>query len=316
MTSNAQIPVLVVCGPTASGKSNLALDIAIAFGGTVINADSMQVYRELRILTARPSPTDEAQAPHHLYGIASITDTFSAGRWQPLAEQAIGEANKAGSLPIVCGGTGLYLKALMEGLSPMPEIPADIRAQVRQQMAAKGSLHCHQLLADCDPASAARLASGDTQRIARALEVYEATGKPLSAWQAEAPIGPDPDWRFSTILIAPPRAETNAAIEQRFDKMINAGALEEVRTIADLDVELPALKALGVPHLRRHLAGDISLEEAAARSKTATRQFAKRQMTWFKNQIIADKTLPAQYLKSFSDEIFSFIRSFLLTDSG
>ena len=316
MTSNAQIPVLVVCGPTASGKSNLALDIAIAFGGTVINADSMQVYRELRILTARPSPTDEAQAPHHLYGIASIADTFSAGRWQPLAEQAIGEANKAGSLPIVCGGTGLYLKALMEGLSPMPEIPADIRAQVRQQMAAKGSLHCHQLLADCDPASAARLASGDTQRIARALEVYEATGKPLSAWQAEAPIGPDPDWRFSTILIAPPRAETNAAIEQRFDKMINAGALEEVRKIADLDVELPALKALGVPHLRRHLAGDISLEEAAARSKTATRQFAKRQMTWFKNQIIADKTLPAQYLKSFSDEIFSFIRSFLLTDSG
>ncbi|MED6308488.1 MAG: tRNA (adenosine(37)-N6)-dimethylallyltransferase MiaA [Pseudomonadota bacterium] len=316
MTSNAQNPVLVVCGPTASGKSNLALDIAIAFGGTVINADSMQLYRELRILTARPSPTDEAQAPHHLYGIASIADTFSAGRWKPLAEQAIGEANKAGSLPIVCGGTGLYLKALMEGLSPMPEIPADIRAKVRQRMAAEGSLHCHQLLADCDPASAARLASGDTQRIARALEVYEATGKPLSAWQAEAPIGPDPAWRFSTILIAPPRAETNAAIEQRFDKMINAGALEEVRTIADLDVELPALKALGVPHLRRHLAGDISLEEAAARSKTATRQFAKRQMTWFKNQIIADKTLPAQYLGSFSDEIFSFIRSFLLTDSG
>ena len=316
MTSNAQNPVLVVCGPTASGKSNLALDIAIAFGGTVINADSMQVYRELRILTARPSPTDEAQAPHHLYGIASIADTFSAGRWQPLAKQAIGEANKAGSLPIVCGGTGLYLKALMEGLSPMPEIPADIRAQVRQRMAAEGSLHCHQLLADCDPASAARLASGDTQRIARALEVYEATGKPLSVWQAEPPIGPDPAWRFSTILIAPPRAETNAAIEQRFDKMIDAGALEEVRTIADLDAELPALKALGVPHLRRHLAGDISLEEAAAHSKTATRQFAKRQMTWFKNQIIADKTLPAQYLKSFSDEIFSFIRSFLLTDSG
>ena len=155
----------------------------------------------------------------------------------------------------------------------------------------------------------------DTQRIARAL-------RSRSHWQAierlagEAPIGPDPAWRFSTILIAPPRAETNAAIEQRFDKMINAGALEEVRTIADLDVELPALKALGVPHLRRHLAGDISLEEAAARSKTATRQFAKRQMTWFKNQIIADKTLPAQYLESFRDEIFSFIRSFLLTDSG
>ena len=316
MTSNSQNPVLVVCGPTASGKSNLALDIAIAFGGTVINADSMQVYRELPILTARPSPTDEAQAPHRLYGIASIADAFSVGRWQPLAEQAIVEANKAGSLPIVCGGTGLYLKALMEGLSPMPEIPADIRSQVRQRMAAEGSLQCHQLLADCDPASAARLAPGDTQRIARALEVYEATGKSLSAWQAKAPTGPDPSWRFSTILIAPPRAKINAAIEQRFDKMIDAGALEEVRTIADLDAELPALRALGVPHLRRHLAGDISLEEAAARSKTATRQFAKRQMTWFKNQIIADKTLPAQYLKSFSDEIFSFIRSFLLTDSG
>ena len=149
------------------------------------------------------------------------------------------------------------------------------------------------MLADCDPASAARLASGDTQRIARALEVYEATGKPLSAWQAEAPIGPDPDWRFSTPSRRP--GETNAAIEQRFDKMINAGALEEVRTIADLDVELPALKALGVPHLRRHLAGDIS-SRRPPRCKTATRH-PKRQMTWFKNQIIADKTLPAQYLK-------------------
>ena len=183
-------------------------------------------------------------------------------------------------------------------------------------MAAEGSLHCHQLLADCDPAAAARLAPGDTQRIARALEVYEATGKPLSAWQAEAPIDPDPSWRFSTILIAPPRTEINAAIEQRFDKMIDAGALEEVRTIADLDAELPALKALGVPHLRRHLAGDISLEEAAARSKTATRQFAKRQMTWFTNQIIADKSLSGQYSESFNKEIFSFIRSFVLTDSS
>jgi len=316
MTSNAQNPVLIVCGPTASGKSALALDIAVAFGGTIINADSMQIYRELPILTARPSPADEAKAPHRLYGIASIADTFSAGRWQPLAAMEIEAACAANTLPIVCGGTGLYLRALMEGLSPMPEIPADVRAQVRQRMAAEGSVHCHQLLANCDPAAAARLAPGDTQRIARALEVFEATGKPLSAWQAEPPIGPDSRWRFSTILIAPPRAEVNAAIDRRFDAMIGAGALEEVRAVDELDGELPALKALGVPDLRRHLAGEISLEAAAERSKTATRQFAKRQMTWFKNQIVADKTISAQYMESFREKIFSFIRNYVLTDFG
>ena len=315
MTSNAQNSVLIVCGPTASGKSALALDIAVAFRGTVINADSMQVYKELPILTSRPRPTDEAKAPHRLYGITSIANTFSAGRWQPLAERAIRVALSEGSLPVVCGGTGLYLKALMQGLSPMPEIPTEIRARIRQLLSENGAAQCHSKLAACDPNTADRLAPSDTQRIARALEVFEATGKPISAWQAMARNGPDPHWQFFTILIAPPRAAMNAAIDQRFDSMIDDGALDEVKAIAHLDAALPGLKALGVPGLRRHLAGEISLEKAAEHSKTATRQFAKRQMTWFRNQIITDKTLYAQYMKSFTEEIFLFIRNNVLTGS-
>lgn len=315
MTINGQNTVLIICGPTASGKSALALDIAGAFGGTIINADSMQVYQELPILTARPRPADEAKVPHRLYGITSIADTFSAGRWQSLAEREIRAALSEGSLPVVCGGTGLYLKALMQGLSPIPEIPTKIRARARQLLAKKGAAWCHNQLAACDPSTAERLAPNDTQRIARALEVFEATGKPISDWQATAPNAPDPSWRFSTILIAPPRAAMNTAIDQRFDAMIDTGALDEVRLIAGLDPSLPALKALGVPELRRHLAGEISLETASDHSKTATRQFAKRQMTWFRNQIIADKTIYAQYMESFRKIIFSFIRNNVLTDS-
>ena len=197
----------------------------------------------------------------------------------------------------------------------MPKIPTEIRARIRKLLLENGTKRCHRQLAVCDPNAAERLAPGDTQRIARALEVFEATGTPISDWQAAAPSGPDPSWRFSSILIAPPREAMNAAIDHRFDTMIDAGALDEVRAVAHLDDTLPGLKALGVPGLRRHLAGEISLEKAAEDSKTSTRQFAKRQMTWFRNQIIADKTINTQYMQSFRDKIFSFIRNNVLTDS-
>ena len=313
MTDNAQKPVLIVCGPTASGKSALALDIARKFDGVIINADSMQVYRELRILTARPSLCDEARAPHRLYGIASVTDPFSAGRWRELAGAEIDAAHRADKLPIVCGGTGLYLKALTEGLSEMPDIPQDVRDAVRRRVRDLGAPACHHALSLQDPRTAARLAPGDAQRIARALEVWEATGRPLADWQAEKRSGPRPEWRFSTFLLAPSRATLHRAIDARFRSMIDAGALAEVRALDGLDETLPALKAVGVPDLRRLLAGELEESEAIERAQRATRQFAKRQGTWFRNQIIADMALNAQYMESFSEDFFSFIRTNVLT---
>ncbi len=315
MADNAQKPVLIVCGPTASGKSALALDAAEAFGGVVINADSMQVYRELRVLTARPSEDDEARVAHRLYGIASVRDVFSAGRWRALAVREIDTAHAAGQLPIVCGGTGFYLKALMEGLSPMPEIPETVRRRVRDEAGALGAPAVHAALARVDPETAAQIKPGDSQRVTRALEIHEATGRPLAEWQAEARIAPDPTWSFGIVLLSPKREVTNAAVDERFRAMIEAGALDEIASLDGLDGELPALKAVGVPHLRRHLRGEIDLETAVARAQTATRQFAKRQTTWFKNQIIADITIKKQYSESLCHKIFSFIREKMLTQS-
>ncbi len=315
MSDNAQKPVLIVCGPTASGKSALALDIAMAFAGIVINADSMQVYRELRILTARPEDGDLALAPHRLYGIASVTEVFSAGRWRELAVAEIRAAHDAGKLPIICGGTGFYIKALTEGLSEMPEIPADIRSTSRQHIKSIGNEAAYRDLAERDPKTAAQLNPGDTQRVMRALEVLKATGRSLADWQAETKAAPDSDWRFHTILIQPDRAELNRAIEDRFLQMIDQGALDEVAGLDGIDGDLPALKAVGVPDLRLHLTDQMSLGEAVTRAQTATRRFAKRQTTWFKNQIIADISIKTQYSESFTEEIFSFIRNFVLTPS-
>jgi tRNA dimethylallyltransferase len=313
MSDNEQKPVVVVCGPTASGKSALALDIAWAFDGIVINADSMQVYRELRILTARP---DDADAPHRLYGIASVTDVFSAGRWRELAVTEIRAAHGAGKLPIICGGTGFYIRALTEGLSEMPDIPANIRSATREHIKNIGTEAAYRNLAERDPKSAAQLNSGDTQRVMRALEILEATGRSLADWQADAKTTPDSDWRFHTILIKPNRSELNHALEKRFQQMIDQGALDEVASLDGIDGDLPALKAVGVPDLRLHLAGQMSLDEAIARSQSATRRFAKRQTTWFNNQIIANKHIKSQYSESLSDDIFSFIRTFVLTLSN
>lgn len=315
MSDNAQKPVLIVCGPTASGKSALAVDIAIEFGGIVINADSMQVYRELRILTARPDDADMRRVPHRLYGIASVTDVFSAGRWQPLAIKEIQASHAAGKLPIVCGGTGFYIKALTEGLSNIPEIPAVVRDEVRRRIEQEGIEAAYRDLATRDPKTAALLNAGDTQRVTRALEVFEATGRPLADWQQDAKIGPDPDWKMTTILIQPDRNSLNRAINERFSAMIDKGAQEEVAALGTLDGDLPALKAVGVPDLRRHLAGELDRETAVARAQTATRQFAKRQTTWFNNQIVANKTINTQYSESLSEEIFAFIRKNVLTES-
>jgi tRNA dimethylallyltransferase len=311
--STMKPPVLIVAGPTAGGKSALALALAAEFGGTIVNADSMQLYRELNILTARPSEAALAQAPHRLYGVLPAGDPASAGRWRAMALEAIAEAQAAKRLPIVVGGTGLYLRALMQGLSPIPPVPRDIRQATRALHAKLGGEKFRAALAKRDPVSAARLKPGDTQRLIRAYEVVEATGAPLPAWQAKP--GEAAAFRFFSILVMPPRPALNAAIDARFLGMMSAGALEEALGLAapNLDPALPAMKALGVPALLDHLKGLISLDKAVAQAQLASRQYAKRQATWFRHQFKPNLVIDAQFSESLLPGIFNKIRRFLLT---
>jgi tRNA dimethylallyltransferase len=311
-------PVLIVAGPTASGKSALTLAVAEAFNGVVINADSMQVYTELRILTARPDPKDEARVPHRLYGVLPVTEVCSAARWREMAIAEILDAHRAGYLPIVCGGTGLYLRVLMQGLSPIPDVPEDIRRDVRTRQERDGPTAQYDRLAECDPVTATRLAPGDRQRVARALEVFAATGRPLSEWLALPPQGPPPGMRFQILLLKPPRETLYAACDARLLAMVRAGALEEVEALRQEGVDplLPAMRALGMPAFLQHQAGELGLEEAIDIAQLATRRYAKRQMTWFRNQIISNFVINAQYSEKNQQEIFSFIRQNLLTGSN
>jgi tRNA dimethylallyltransferase len=307
-------PAIVIAGPTASGKSGLALRVAEEFGGTVINADSMQVYATLRILTARPSPEDEARVPHRLYGLLAPADPCSAARWRDLAAAEMEAAWAAGRVPVVVGGTGLYLRALLQGLSPIPEIPDSIRQSARDRLAELGNAAFHRLLAERDPVMAARLDPGNSQRLVRALEVIEATGRSLAEWQAEPPQGAvAARWLSYTLL--PPRDALYAACDGRFRHMVKAGALDEVQALLDqhLDPSLPVCKALGVPELSAHLRGATSLDKAISAATHATRNYAKRQVTWFRHQMGPSDVLPAQFSECFASEIFPIIRPFLLT---
>ena len=278
---------ILIAGPTASGKSALALALAEKLGGMVINADSMQVYRDLRIITARPSPDEEALLPHRLYGHVDVAENFSVGRWLTDAQGALEEARSTGLLPIFVGGTGLYFKALTHGLSAVPPIPPNIRAAVRERLAAEGAAALHAELVRRDAASAARIRPADGVRTVRALEVLEATGRPLGDWHRDGMrpmVAPE---RAQKIFLDVPRDEIYRRIDRRFDAMMQAGALEEVRALAarGLDPSLPAMRAHGVPWLRRHLAGEIALEDAVAEGKRDTRHYAKRQATWFRHQL-------------------------------
>ena len=309
MSDNERIPVIIVAGPTASGKSALALELAVAFGGTVINADSMQVYRELRVLTARPSEADEARAPHRLYGVIPAADACTAARWRELAIAAIKEARGAGRLPILCGGTGLYLKALTEGLSPIPAVPAELRASLRNRFAEAAPTEIREALVRVDLKAADRIRPSDRQRMLRALEVFEASGRSIVEWQATPRSGPPPGMEFSTILLLPPRNAVYAACDARFRRMVEAGAPEEVRALKNLglDPSVPAMKALGVTELMRVLDGVMELDEAIAAVQQATRNYVKRQFTWFARQIITDFIINEQFSEKLKAEIFSFI---------
>ena len=278
---------VLIAGPTASGKSALALDLAEVAGGTVINTDSMQVYRDLRVLTARPTEGEEARVPHRLYGHVDAAVNYSAGAWVNDAAAVLAEVQASGRLPIFTGGTGLYFKALTRGLSNVPPVPDAVREAIRQKLEQDGPEALHEELAKRDPEAAQRLKPRDRVRIARALEVVEATGRPLAEWHAHGLPPLLPPQGVVSLFLAPDRKEVYERIDQRFESMMNRGALEEARALGHrgLDPLLPAMKAHGVPALIRHLAGDLSREEAIAIGQIDTRHYAKRQFTWFRHQL-------------------------------
>jgi len=305
--------LILIAGPTASGKSALALELAGALEVTIINADSLQIYRDLRILSARPDDAAMARVPHRVYGYQDAAERGSVGHWRGLALDEIAASHRAGRLPIVVGGTGLYLRALQHGLAAIPPIPPAIRAEAAVLHRALGGAAFRERLAALDPVAANRLMPGDRQRLMRAWEVVQATGRPIGEWQA-GPMVALP-YRVASILLAPSREVLYAACNARFLGMIAKGALDEAAALAarGLAPGLPAMKAVGVPELLRHLRGEIALDEAVAAAQQATRRYAKRQMTWFRHQMAPGLVLNAQLSESLLRCSRHFIDRFLLT---
>jgi tRNA dimethylallyltransferase len=278
------VDAVLIAGPTASGKSAAALALAEHLSGLIVNADALQVYRELRLLSARPTPEDEASAPHRLYGHVGATERYSAGRYQEQAAASLAEARAAGRPAIFVGGTGLYFDVLTKGLSPIPAVPADIRQAVRRRFEDIGRTEFAAELARHDPA-AAQLRSEDTQRLLRAMDVLQATGRPLSSWREIAGTPVLAGLKLARFVIAPPQPVLSERIGRRFEAMVETGALEEARHLMGLDATLPAAKAVGLRELWDHLQGRLPLDQAVARAQLATRQYAKRQMTWLRSRM-------------------------------
>ncbi|HEY2009664.1 MAG TPA: tRNA (adenosine(37)-N6)-dimethylallyltransferase MiaA [Rhizomicrobium sp.] len=276
---------VLIAGPTASGKSAAALELAEEIGGVVINADSMQVYREAPILTAQPSEADRARVPHLLYGHVSAREVYSVGRWRDDAVQALAQARALARVPIFVGGTGMYFMALTDGLSDIPVTPDEVRDNARALLDDIGVEALHARLTERDPLTASKLRSSDPQRVLRAYEVFESTGRPLAEWQY-APGEPVlKDARLAAFVLDPAREVRRARIAERFEKMLDAGGLEEARTLEGLDGGLPAAKLLGLRPLQALAKGTLTRGEALDAAITATRQFAKRQMTWFRHRM-------------------------------
>ena len=278
--------IWLIAGPTASGKSALALTLAEATGGEIVNADSMQLYAGLRVITARPAPEETKRAPHHLFGMVDPGNGWSVGRWQRAANETIAAIQVRGRDAVVVGGTGLYFRALTHGLAEVPAIPAEVREAVGIQYAAMGEDAFRARLAEADPAAAGRIAPGDRQRLARAWEVYAATGVSLTDHQARAE-GGLPAGSWSAAAIDPPRDALYDRCDTRLSAMVERGALDEVRALMarNLAPDLPAMKAVGVRERAAHLAGETSLEAAVAAAQQATRRYAKRQTTWMRGQM-------------------------------
>lgn len=279
-------PAILIHGPTASGKTALSVALAKRLDGEVINADSMQVYRDLRVISARPSDEEMAEAPHHLFGHVSASERYSTGRWLEAAAPVIEDVQRRGKVPIVIGGTGLYHLALIEGLSQIPPVPDDVHADVNAIARSGGAEALRAKLSSVDPETAARFGQGDRQRLARALEVWYATGQSISTFQnkrSRPTLGAD-EWLG--IALTPARARLYARIDRRFEGMLMEGAMEEARALMaqDLDPEVPAMKAHGMPWLMAYLRGEQSAQAAAEAAKRDTRRYAKRQFTWIGRQ--------------------------------
>lgn len=308
---------LIIAGPTCSGKSALAMEIAERWRGIVINADSMQIYRELRILTARPTPQDEARVPHALYGVRSAAEKSTAAWWRRAALAAMEQAHESGYLPILCGGTGMYFRALTEGLTDVPDPGEMARDEARALLAELGPEALRRKLAEVDPDTAARIRPQDSQRIARAYEVWRGTGRGLAYWHKGASQEPAP-WDFRAILIDPPRTELRRAIVERFNAMVAQGAVEEVRALRamNLDRSHPAMRAHGVPELMLCLDLPSALSYAVKRACELTAQYTKRQATWFRHQPLAPamRKVVARFnsFEQFCEEDIADLQNFLL----
>lgn len=294
-TNHLSKMIVVIAGPTASGKSTFALEFAGKHNGVIINSDSVQVYKDLKILSSRPSSEDLLKVPHKLYGFLDAHETCSAGIWRSLVLKEIQECYQQGKLPIIVGGTGLYLKILIEGLSPIPQIEENIRILAREKAKNEGIESLYNELLELDPVIAMRLKPTDSQRVVRAWEVIKATGIPLSEWQRKCsePSLHHQEKIFTNILLFPPRDKVNLRANDRLDKMLKDGALEEVKNILEknIDPTLTIYKAIGVRDFAAYLQKEVSLEEALARAKIATHQYIKRQYTWFRTQFKADIVL-------------------------
>lgn len=291
-----QAIIHVIAGPTASGKSALALSMARDLGGVIINADSMQVYDALPLLTAQPSREEQEAIPHKLYGVQHPNEWCSAGNWREMAMAAIDDTLADNKTPIVVGGSGLYIKALMEGFSPIPDIQDDVRHSVIDLQARLGNPAFYEELKKRDPVMAARLHPHHTARLVRAYEVIEATGKSLSHFQALPKEQPPAHWRFHVTRVMPDKDMLDQRCDARFDWMMDHGALDEVAAFyARTDIDEKALihRALGATPLKAYLDGTLSKEDAVTRAKTDTRQYAKRQMTWFRHQVKPVENLDA-----------------------
>lgn len=289
-------PAILIHGPTASGKTDLAIQVARRLGGEIVNADAMQVYADLRVLTARPSDEEMARAPHHLFGHVDAGRRYSTGSWLKDATAQINALREAGKIPVVVGGTGLYLQALTEGLSDIPEIPEAARTEARR-LVAKDEAAAHARLGAVDPDAARRIAAGDRQRIARALEVYLHTGKPITSFHGagEAVLKPG-EWLG--VALTPSRDLLYSRINSRVDRMMDNGLMDEARALwaRRLDPELPAMRAHGVPGFCEYLDGKASLADAIERCKRDTRRYAKRQLTWIGHQFTRWIRIPTEHL--------------------
>lgn len=278
-------PITLIAGPTASGKSQRALEMAEASGADIINADSQQLYADLRVLSARPSAEDEARAPHHLYGVVDAADAWSVGRWTRAVLPLLTELEATGRPALIVGGTGLYFSALTKGLADIPAVLSEARDGAMALFDTEGEVAFRRILAGLDPAAEAGIEAGDRQRLTRAYAVVQATGRSLSDWRTATKPLLAPG-SYDRLVIEPERTALYAACDARVDAMIAAGALDEVRTLMarGLDPALPAMKAVGVRELAAYLAGETTLADATAAMKQATRNYAKRQLTWFRNQ--------------------------------